>query len=36
LATIERSRFLDAVAGDALSTAAAERLIEQRLASEPR
>jgi hypothetical protein len=35
LATIERSRFLDAVTGDTLSTAAAERLIEERLATDP-
>jgi hypothetical protein len=35
LATVERSRFLDAVTGDPLSTAAAERLIEQRLATAP-
>jgi Cyclic nucleotide-binding domain len=35
LATVERSRFLDAVTGDPLSTDAAERLIEQRLATAP-
>jgi Cyclic nucleotide-binding domain len=35
LATVERSRFLDAVTGDPLSTDAAERLIERRLATAP-
>lgn len=34
-ATLERSRFLDAVTGDPVSSAAAERLIQQRLASDP-
>jgi len=36
LATLERSRFLDAVTGDPVSSAAAERLIQQRLATDPR
>ena len=36
VATLERSRFLDAVTGDPSSTAAAERLIGERLATDRR